>query len=358
MIDNAAVATDQGGPAGRGASAGTRCLARPTGTWAEGTIVSVLPDGTYRIELDEKAISFMKYWHGVTAAEVSIDDESAWPLVFDRIVSDRSGLSRGDLQRTFARLGINVDDVRMDGFWNGTCLSLWQLEAGAAATTRLDPRRAYAMIVRAGLSARQLADEVVRGSAPRQYMPFYWNQTRMGGRDPSELGRSITMDDALLALGLADGDDEPRLLAEMLHFARNHDITIPSELARFMCRRGASDAIWSAHPNNPELVNPGTPWQLLADGDIRGLEGELGIKIMTPHQGEHAWVAVFDRGDRDARVYLHWSDGDQQRWQLQAPSLAVFFWDLAQTGLSWLLDNGNPSGRTIERGEFGLVLRQ
>ena len=337
---------------------GTRCLARPAGAWAEGTIVGALPDGTFRIELDDKAIAFMKYWHGVTAAEVSIDDASAWAPVFDRIVSDRAGLSRGDLQRTFARLGINVDDARMDVFWNGTCQSLWQLDATAAAATRLDAQRAYAMIVRAGLSARQLSDEVVRGAAPRQYMPFYWNQTRMGGRDPSELGRNISMDDALTALGLGDGDDDPRLLAEMVHFARNQQITIPPELARFMCRRGAADAIWSAHPNNPELVSPGAPWELLSESDVRGLEGELGITIMTPHQGEHAWVAVFDRGDRDARVYLHWSESGQQRWQLQAPSLAVFFWDLTQTGLSWQLDNGNPSGRTIERSEFGLQLRQ
>lgn len=357
MIDNAAVTTNQGGPAGRGVTAGTRCLARPAGTWAPGTVVAVLPDGTYRIELDEKAISFMKYWHGVTAAEVSIDDEAAWVPVFDRIISDRAGLSRGDLQRTFARLGIDVDDARMDLFWTGTCQSLWQIDSATAATIRLDPPRAYVMVVRAGLCARQLADEIVRGAAPRQHMPFYWNQTRMGGRDPSEIGRAITVDDALVALGLADGDDEPRLLADMVHFARNHGITIPSDLAKFMCRRGAADAVWSAHPNNPELVSPGAPWQMLPDLETRGLEGEIGITIMTPHQGEHAWAAVFDRGERDARIYLHWADGDVQRWQLQAPSLGVFFWDLAQTGLSWHLENGNASGRSIERGEFGLLIK-
>lgn len=358
MIDNAAVTTDQGGAAGRGVKAGTRCLARPSGTWAPGTIVAVLADGTYRIELDDKAVSFMKYWHGVTAAEVSIDDAGAWGPVFDRIVSDRSGLSRADLQRTFARLGIDVDDARMDAFWSGTCQALWQLDPATSAGLRLDATRAYAMVVRAGLSARQLADEVVRGAAPRQYMPFYWNQTRMGGRDPSEIGRTITVDDALVALGLGDGDDEPRLLAEMLHFARNHEINIPGDLAKFMCRRGAADAVWSAHPNNPELVNPGTPWQLLPDLERRGLEGEFGITIMTPHQGEHAWAAVFDRGERDARVYLHWTDGDVQRWQLQAPSLGVFFWDLTQTGLTWFVENGNPSNRVIEPAPFGLQIRQ
>ncbi len=357
MIDNASVTTEQGGSPGRGATAGTRCLARPAGTWAPGTIAAVLPDGTFRIELDDKPISFMKYWHGVTAAEVSVDDGAAWPPVFDRIISDRSGLSRADLQRTFARLGIDVDDTRMDAFWNGTCEALWQIEPDRASSLRLDAARAYQMVVRAGLSARQLADEIVRGAAPRQHMPFYWNQTRMGGRDPSEIGRAITMDDALVALGLGDGDDEPRILAEMLHFARNHGLTLPSDLAKFMCRRGAADAVWSAHPNNPELMTPGTPWQLLPDIAKRGLEGEFGVTIMTPHQGEHAWAAVFDRNERDARVYLHWTDDGVQRWQLQAPSLAVFFWDLAQTGLSWLMDNGNPTGRTIERGEFGLLLR-
>lgn len=338
--------------------AGARCLARPAGAWEPGTIASVLPDGTYVVELDHKSISFMKYWHGVTAAEVSIDDESAWPPVFDRIISDRSGLSRLDLQRTFARLGIDVDDARMDTFWNGTCAALWQLDPSTAKTTRLDSARGYAMAVRAGLSARQLADEFLRGAAPRQYMPFYWNQTRMGGRDPSEIGKTITMDDTLDALGLGDGDDEPRLLAEMMHFAKKQDIVVPSDLARLMCRRGSADAVWSAHPNAPELVGPGTPWQLRTDIEHRGLEGEMGLTIMTPHQGEHVWVAIFDRGDRDARVYLHWTEGDEQKWQLQAPTLALFFWDLAQTGLSWLLANGNSNGRTIQAGPLGLVMRQ
>lgn len=347
-----------GRPPGGGAIAGTRCLARPAGAWEPGKIQSVLPDGTYVVELDHKPISFMKYWHGVTAAEVSLDDAAAWPPVFDRIISDRSGLSRQDLQRTFARLGIDVDDARMESFWNDTCDALWKVDPRAAIATRLDPPRAYAMIVRAGLSARQLADEILRGAAPRQFMPFYWNQTRMGGRDPSEIGRTITMDDTLDALGLGDGDDEPRLLAEMLHFAKKQDIVIPPDLARLMCRRGSADAVWSAHPNAPELVGPGTPWQLRTDIERRGLEGELGLTIMTPHQGEHVWVAVFDRTDRDARVYLHWTEGNEQRWQLQAPTLALFFWDLAQTGLSWLVANGNPNGRTIQAGPFGLVMRQ
>lgn len=334
---------------------GARCLARPDGRWGPATIADVLADGTFRITPDQPVSSIMPHWHGVTSAEMSIGDEQRWPPVFERIISDRAGLSRHDLQRTFGRLNIEVDADVLDQFWFTTCQSMWRLDKTAATAVRLDAPRAYAMIVAAGLCARQLADEVVRGMAPRQYSSFYWNQTRMGGRDPSELARTITASDARDALGLGDADADPRRLNDATAFARRHGIELPTHLLEILCCTGIADAVWSSHPNNPEIINPDTPWELAERLDQLGLEGEMGLDIMTPHQGDHTWVAVFDRGERDARVYLKWTEESRTHWQLLAPSLAMFFWDLAQTGLSWfLMHQGSVHGRTIEATPIGL----
>lgn len=344
-------AASRSGPA---SGPGTRCLARPDGRWAPATIASVLADGTFRIEPDVPAMQVMPHWHGVTAAEMSIGDEQRWSPVFERIISDRAGLSRHDLSRTFGRLGIDVDADVLDRFWVTTCQSLWQLDATAAANVRLDTARAYEMIVAAGLSARQLADEVLRGVAPRQYNSFYWNQTRMGGRDPSEVARPIAVADALDALGLADVEADPRRLGDAIAFGKRHGVELPANLLEVLGAAGIADAVWSSHPNNPELINP-TAWELSTGLEPFGLEGEAGIEIMAPHQGDHTWAAVFDRGERDARVYLKWIEGERAHWQLLAPSIAMFFWDLAQTGLTWfLMHQGSVQGRAIEPTQLGL----
>jgi hypothetical protein len=315
----------------------------------------VLADGTYRVTPDVPAMSVMPQWHGVTAAEMSIGDEQRWSPVFERIISDRAGLSRHDLSRTFGRLGIDVDADVLDRFWMTTCESLFQLDATTAANIRLDGARAYEMIVAAGLSARQLADEVLRGVAPRQYNSFYWNQTRMGGRDPSEVARIITNADALDALGLSDAEPDVRRLTDATAFARRHGLELPSHLLEILCCTGIADAVWSSHPNNPELINPAAPWELATGLERLGLEGEVGIDIMLPHQGDHSWAAVFDRGERDARVYLKWIEGERAHWQLLAPTIAMFFWDLAQTGLTWfLVHQGAVQGRTIEPTPIGV----
>jgi len=68
------------------------------------------------------------------------------------------------------------------------------------------------------------------------------------------------------------------------------------------------------------------------------LSGDYALVIMVPHQGDHEWAVVFDDGEDDARVYVREEDEDGEMWFLTAPDISMFFWDLAQTGLSWYED--------------------
>ena len=75
--------------------------------------------------------------------------------------------------------------------------------------------------------------------------------------------------------------------------------------------------------------------------------------FMNPHQGDHAWAAVFDEGDDDARIYLH---APGRPWALVARSAAFFFWDLAQTGIGWFNENEYEGGKPTRRTDIGVVL--
>jgi len=177
--------------------------------------------------------------------------------------------------------------------------------------------------------AELIVDELDTPPASVPEAPFrlYWNQTRMGGRDPAELARPVTLDDAFAALGLDGDDEDPAAVAALAA----HNVRFPDSLRRLATRAGLGEAIETSHPNTPTWI-PIESWQLVAHGDATA------VTIMEPHQGGFAWTLVFREGADDGEVWVAWSDDGESPMpprRVSAASLGLFFWDLAQTGLCW-----------------------
>ena len=77
---------------------GTRVLACPGGPWAEVTITRCNEDGTYNAQ-PVTSTSFLDKWESIARPDISVDDEGAWPAVFDRLRGDRAGIGRDEVKR-------------------------------------------------------------------------------------------------------------------------------------------------------------------------------------------------------------------------------------------------------------------
>lgn len=312
-----------------GPHAGSSLLTSAPGRWSKGTIRRCNDDGTFTIELDVKAMSFMPYWHGVTLPELAFDDAAAWGPVFARW-RGAQGMGWAEAQRALAAIGIDVADAAMQAFWTER-LELLGVEGGDGV---VDEGRAYEIFRGAGFSSKQLTTR----PAGDRFHTLYWNQTRMGGRDPADVGRAIGVDDALAALGLAEARQDAAAVAAIDGFAAEHGLNLPDELRILFGRTGGLEAIGACHPNSPEPRAPES-WQLFDDARARGLPCDRAITFMDPHQGEHLWSVGFDAAPGGvARVFVAGEDLDNA--VPVAPSLAFFVWDLAQTGKAWAAMRG------------------
>ena len=86
------------------------------------------------------------------------------------------------------------------------------------------------------------------------------------------------------------------------------------------------------------------------------LAGEFALVIMAPHQGAQEWAVVFDDQADDANVYVRWDKPDGEGWVLTAPTIGMFFWDLAQTGLAWFTATRFQGGKPVKQSDIGLIL--
>ncbi len=77
---------------------------------------------------------------------------------------------------------------------------------------------------------------------------------------------------------------------------------------------------------------------------------------MLPHQGDHEWVAVFDDGDLDVRLYVRWEGEEDEVWKLTVPTVGMFFWDLCSTGLSWYRETDFEGGPRTRKTDIGLAV--
>jgi hypothetical protein len=120
---------------------------------------------------------------------------------------------------------------------------------------------------------------------------------------------------------------------------------------------GVARAVTDCHSNNPNLIDfRRGEWKIRRGMRERELSGDCALVILEPHQGDHEWAVVFDDGEDDARVYVRWETNDRETWLQTAPDLAMFFWDLAQTGLTWYQDTKFEGGKRVRRSDIGLVL--
>jgi hypothetical protein len=327
---------------------GDRCLAGPDRQWGDATIRKVFADGTCKVEFDEKQMVLMPYWYGVPPEEISIDDESLWSAVFARLVSGEQLLTSHSFASAWRALGGGGTQEQLDEYW-----SQQALEVGGSAAG-LDEAQAYRLFRRMQMSAK-LLNRALEDEPQPHYTTFYWNLTRMGGRDPAAIARAVTVEDALAAFGVSQQPIDKQRSKEIANFEARHALRLPQELKTILERQRIEERFKDVHPNNPTLMRIAA-WEVTALSDPK-VQGTHAVTIIEPHQGDMQWAAVFAQDSSAAKIYVHWvTDDGQPVWLLQAPSAAMFFWDLAQTGLSWWDDTKHDGGRPVLATDIGLKL--
>lgn len=340
-----------------GPYSGSKCVAGPEGRWGGATIRRVNEDGTFTIEPDEKPSLLMPYWYGVTLSEVSFDDAGRWPDVLSRLTEGVGRLDERAFARALASLGFVTSDDRVHRFWVETCTKRFGISDAQASGASLETAQAYDLCLTAGVSAKRLDEALTAGSAEHPYYKLYWNLTRMGGRDPAEVRRPVTLDDALVAVGAGGREVDGDATARLRSLEREHTVRLPKTLTSFFGRRGIGRLVRDSHPNNPDPVTVWQDgWELRRDVREQGLDADFAVTVMAPHQGDHEWAAVFDDGDRDARVFVRWYGEEGEVWRLTAPTVGMFFWDLAQTGLAWYRETGLKGGPQMRETDIGLAV--
>ena len=336
---------------------GSTCVAGPDGQWGRAKVRRVNEDGTFTIEPDEKPMLLMPYWYGVTRAEVSFNDAERWSAALGRLTGGGGRLDEAGFSAALTALGFLATGDQVRRFWVETCHKLFGFEEGQATGIALDAAQGYALCLAAGISAKRLHDGLAADGVPESHYKLYWNLTRMGGREPGEVPRPVTLDDAFTAVGVAGRAIDEEVMARLRSFEHAHAIRLPEALKAFFSRRGITEAVHDCHPNNPDPVSVEKEgWELRREMRRRGLGGDVAVTVMLPHQGDHEWAAVFDNGDPDARLYVKWDGDEGEVWKLTAPTVGMFFWDLAQTGLAWYRETGFGGGPRTRKTDIGLAI--
>lgn len=325
---------------------GSRCLAGPSGSWGPATVRYLFADGTAQVEYDKKDMTVLPYWYGVTASELSFHDGRVWPAVFAELSPGGGPMDLEGFAVALRRLGYTADMDVVRPYWAKFCADFLGLTADATAAS-LDVPSAYALFLRLPQSARSVRDMLHPPPAP--LVKFYWNQTRMGGRDPADLPRPVTLADAYAALGVDATAEDADAVADVGRFEADSGVRLPDTVRQFVTRTGIAKAVSDSHPNNPWFAKVGG-LELLTGERLAGAGGTFGVSLLNQHGYE--WTAVFDAGDTDARIWL----ANDDRWGFVAPSLPLFFWDLAQTGLGWYQESNFRGGKPVTTNELGYVL--
>lgn len=310
---------------------GTRCLAFLGDAWVDATVKRRNEDGSFDIVPAGHEDDFMEVWQGLTQSELSFDDEALWPPVFDALRGAEKGIGRAEARKAFESLGLEVEDQALSDFWTKQCGEI--CPGKDAASLVLDRAQSYRVFAGSGYSAKQLADPSTHPS--KDLFKLFWNQVRMGGRDPSEVGRTITLDDTLESLHLTKARDDAKTKKALAAFEKKQKITLPRTLKQLWSKTNADGAILDSHCNNPETLDV-KQFELRRGKKKDPWGARLAVQIMVPHQGDHAWWAIFDDGAEDAEIWISFEE-EKPPVRRVATSLAFFFWDLAETGRCWEL---------------------
>lgn len=321
---------------------GQRCLTACGGFYEGATIQRINEDGSVDLTLDSKPKGMFAMWEGVTRGELSFDDEAQWPSVLARIGRD------GTLGLEDLIAALSASDTATPAIaeaWTRNVTERLGIDAPAALEVRLEGRKAYKLLRAMGLASARFS----RHDAPT---PFYWNQTRMGGRAPSEVARRVTVADAIAALGI-DDVSSPDAVAMLAAHEERLGITLAEELRALGTRAEVRRAFAECHPNAPNFV-PIDYW-----ARVSGPERDYVI-VVEPHQGEHYWAVEVARADgapSSGAVFVIEIDEDTKRVvdaRRTADGFAFFVWDLAQTGLVWFEAKKYGGRPPFERTDIGL----
>lgn len=325
---------------------GQRCLTSCGGFFESATIRRLNEDGSVDLTLDSKPKGMFAMWEGVTRGELSFDDEARWPATLSRIGTDDSLSVAQLVDALCARVDVAESIVAS---WTRNVAERRGPDGSAASEARLPARKAYKVLRAMGLASASFE----RRDDPAR---FYWNQTRMGGRAPSEVARPVTVADAITALGLKDVTC-PDAVARLAAHEQRLGLTLPESLRQLGTRVGVREAFVEAHPNAPNFV-PIDQW-----ARVSGVERDFVI-VVAPHQGEHYWGVEITRAGETrsaGRVFLLAVDEDERRVQhaqRTADDFAFFTWDLAQTGLVWFEMKQYGGRPPFERTDIGLARKR
>lgn len=167
----------------QGPFVGSRCLAGPSHPWAAATIRRVNEDGTFTLEFDVKDI-VLQYWYGATLEEISFNDAELWPDAYKQLNAGQDGLSMAEFGNALERLGNRPTEEQLSQLWHKKLKKL-NIEEERITDYRLDRDAAYQIFLQLGISAKMCAQRL-KPDQPLPYTKLYWNQIRMGGRNPAE----------------------------------------------------------------------------------------------------------------------------------------------------------------------------
>jgi hypothetical protein len=317
-----------------------RCLVL-TGLFEPGMVVGEIPDGTYVIALDGSAMPppFNRVY-GVPKSQVLFGEYARWGAIFDELAAGRPGLDAAAFKQAMVRCaGIDPQLVEpLDELYQFICRKVFQWEDGQPVDLLLDRRQSFDLLVGGGFAPSGAGMPVPR------YHEAYWKMLsgtfRIGGREPDELSRVITLSDAATALGVSTGSS-PSAVSELNAL---QGVSIPPDLA-WLWSDAVQKALNAVLPYRWFPIAPGADdepgseeWPVLSDRE--GSADQFTIPFMHV-DGVIWWAAAFQPGDAQARVIL--ADEESPAWHVAAPSLAHFVWDVVQTGLGW---HSNPDTRS------------
>ncbi|QIF03145.1 hypothetical protein [Roseimicrobium sp. ORNL1] len=328
------------------AANGAACLVWMDGCWQPGVVVRENEDGTFTVQLDEHK-TLLPYTYGVAPSEVSVNDKALWPEVFAMLTEDRGGMSINDFGRAMVWSGYKVTEEKNREVWLALCGDLFDIHDVDALLTE---EQSYELV----RSTASCAKQIGQAGAPRtKYRSAYVNEVRMGGREPKEISRAVTLQDALEALGVDGNEPDPSAVAKLDAFEVASGVRVPPVLRKLLSSTGFAKAVHDVHPNNPDVVFPtDEECDVEESPPVEGNPQVAMTILYRSHTGD-AWNAVFSEGDEDAQVY-YGSDPDE--WVPVSPSSAHFFWDIAQTGLAWWQAPTISDRKETERTDIGLKL--
>ena len=332
-----------------------RCLFS-MGLYERVTFLADLPDGTCTIARDAASMPApFNRMYGVPKSRLLFRQFARWGEIFDELRGDRPGLDEEAFKQAMLRcnhVGPQVVEA-VDQLYRHFCRQVFQWEDGQPVDVLLDRRQSYDLLVGGGLAPSG-------GTIPPA--PFherYWGMMgatfRVGGRDPAELPRAITRDDAAAALGLPaqppkPGWTERKRSKAIEEFGVEHGVSIPAELA-WLWSVAVEKALKRVFPYRGEFITPGSheapgseDWPVIRNDEDS--TGEVTIPFMHI-DGAVWWSVVLREGSHDFHVAV--TSGDSGASYVAAPNLSMFVWDIVQSSLAPYVDEGRaaigrPSG--------------